>query len=270
MHKNKANPPATTAAATWELTLAGTPPILRREREGAMATTRKTNSFPWMPLGVGATAVGLFASWRLLPAREWLESFSVWVASLGVLGGVLYALVYVAAALLFVPGIVLTIGAGVLFGLGWGMVIVSLASTTAAALAFLIARHVARRRVERLVMRDARFGAIDSAIAEKGWTIVALLRLSPLVPFSLSNYLYGLTSVPFLPYAAASWAGMLPGTLLYVYLGSAGRTLGTGGAKTPWEWALLGAGLAATAAVTVLLTRIARRQLAKGKRESAG
>lgn len=234
-----------------------------------MATTRKKRKFPWMPVGVGIAAVGLFALWRLLPAKEWLESFSGWVAGLGVLGGVLYAIVYMAAALLFVPGIVLTIGAGVLFGLGWGMVIVSLASTTAAALAFLVARHLARKRVERLVKRDARFEAIDGAIAKRGWTIVALLRLSPLVPFSLSNYLYGLTSVAFLPYVLASWAGMLPGTLLYVYLGSAGRTLGAGGARTPWEWALLGGGLAATAGVTVLLTRIARQQLAKGKKGSA-
>ena len=222
-----------------------------------------------MPIGLALGAIGLFALWRLLPAKEWLEGFSRWVAGLGALGGVLYALAYVGAALLFVPGIVLTIGAGVLFGLGWGMVIVSLASTSAAALAFLIARHLARKRVERLVQRDARFEAIDGAIAEKGWTIVALLRLSPLVPFSLSNYLYGLTSVSFLPYVAASWAGMLPGTLLYVYLGSAGRTLGAGGAKTPWEWALLGAGLAATAAVTVLLTRIARRQLAQNQKGNA-
>ena len=225
-----------------------------------MPTTAK-RTIPWKPIGLALAAIGLFALWRLLPAKDWIESFSRWVARLGALGGLLYALAYVAAALLFVPGIVLTIGAGALFGLGWGMVIVSISSTTAAALAFLIARHVARKRVEKLVKRDARFEAIDSAIAARGWTIVALLRLSPLVPFSLSNYLYGLTSVPFLPYLAASWAGMLPATFLYVYLGSAGRSLGSGGGKSPWEWALLGAGLAATVVVTVLLTRVARKQL---------
>jgi uncharacterized membrane protein YdjX (TVP38/TMEM64 family) len=193
--------------------------------------------------------------------KDWLENLTRSLDGLGALGGVFYALAYVAAALLFVPGIILTIGAGALFGLGWGMVIVSIASTSAAALAFLIARHVARKRVAKLVARDRRFEAIDRAIAERGWTIVLLLRLSPLVPFSLSNYLYGLTSVPFLRYVAASWAGMLPGTFLYVSLGSAGRSLGAGGGKSPWEWALLGAGLAATAAVTLLLTRMARKQL---------
>ncbi len=227
-----------------------------------MSTTAK-RKIPWKPIGLAFAAIGLFALWRLLPAKDWFESFSRWVARLGAFGGLLYALAYVAAALLFVPGIVLTIGAGALFGLGWGMVIVSIASTTAAALAFLIARHVARERVEKLVKRDTRFEAIDSAIAARGWTIVALLRLSPLVPFSLSNYLYGLTSVPFLPYVAASWAGMLPATFVYVYLGSAGRSLGAGGGKSPGEWALLGAGLAATVAVTVLLTRVARKQLGR-------
>jgi uncharacterized membrane protein YdjX (TVP38/TMEM64 family) len=95
---------------------------------------------------------------------------------------------------------------------------------------------------------------------------VALLRLSPLVPFSLSNYLYGLTSVRFWPYVATSWVAMLPATVLYVYLGAAGRTIGAGGKRSPWEWALLAVGLAATAAVSVLLTRVAKRELAKIKK----
>jgi uncharacterized membrane protein YdjX (TVP38/TMEM64 family) len=96
---------------------------------------------------------------------------------------------------------------------------------------------------------------------------VVLLRLSPLVPFSLSNYLYGLTAVPFGPYVAASWAAMIPATLLYVSLGAAGRSLGEHRARSPWEWALLGVGIAATAAATVILTRMARRELARGAGE---
>jgi uncharacterized membrane protein YdjX (TVP38/TMEM64 family) len=141
-------------------------------------------------------------------------------------------------------------------------VIVSFASTAAAALAFLIARYAARSRVERLARGNERFRAIDRAIGENGWKVVGLLRLSPLIPFSLSNYLYGLTSVRFLPYLVASWAGMLPGTLLYVALGAAGKTVGEKGERSPWEWVLLGAGLLATAAVTVLLARVAKKELA--------
>jgi uncharacterized membrane protein YdjX (TVP38/TMEM64 family) len=178
-------------------------------------------------------------------------------------GMFLYGAVYVAAVVLFVPGIVLTLGAGYLFGLGWGIVVVSLASTAAAALAFLIARYFARDAVRGLAQRNPRFAAIDRAIGKEGWKVVALLRLSPLVPFSLSNYLYGLTAVRFLPYLATSWVAMLPATVLYVYLGAAGRTLERGATRSPWEWVLLGVGLAATAAVTVLLTRVAKRELAK-------
>ena len=164
------------------------------------------------------------------------------------------------------PGSLLTIGAGLVFGLGWGTVIVSVASTTAAALAFLIARYVARARVEALAKRNEKFRAIDQAIREKGWRVVALLRLSPLVPFSISNYLYGLTPVAFGPYVLASWIAMLPATVLYVWIGAAGKAAadaGGGQGKSPMEWALLGAGLVATAVVTVMITRAARRQLAQ-------
>jgi uncharacterized membrane protein YdjX (TVP38/TMEM64 family) len=212
--------------------------------------------------GVAALIVLVVAA-QVLPVKEWLGSFQGWVKGMGAAGMVLYGIVYIAAVVLFVPGIVLTLGAGFLFGLGWGIVLVSIASTTAAALAFLIARYFARDGVERLAKRDARFEAIDRAIGKEGWKVVALLRLSPLVPFSLSNYLYGLTSVKFWSYVGTSWAAMLPATVLYVYLGAAGRTIGEGGRRSPWEWALLAVGLAATAAVTILLTRVAKRELAK-------
>jgi uncharacterized membrane protein YdjX (TVP38/TMEM64 family) len=228
--------------------MTGAPP---KKKSGAAAR--------WLAFAV--LAVGLFVAWRLLPVKDWLKDFQDWISGLGPLGGVLYGLAYIAAALLFVPGAILTLGAGFLFGLGWGLAIVSLASTATAALAFLIARYAARERVEKLARKNEKFAAVDKAIGKNGWKVVGLLRLSPLIPFSLSNYLYGLTSVRFLPYLAASWVGMLPGTLLYVYLGVAGKTVGEKGARSPWEWALLGAGLIATAAVTVLLTRVAKKEL---------
>ena len=216
-------------------------------------------------IALGVAAIVLAA--RLLPVQDWLKSFESWVRGMGPAGMLLYAAVYVAAVLLFVPGIVLTLGAGFLFGLGWGIAVVSVASTLAAALAFLIARYLARGAVERLARKNPKFAAIDRAIGKEGWKVVALLRLSPLVPFSLSNYLYGLASVRFLPYVATSWVAMLPATVLYVYLGAAGRTIGEKEPRSPWEWALLGAGLAATVAVTVILTRVARRELARGSQD---
>jgi uncharacterized membrane protein YdjX (TVP38/TMEM64 family) len=222
----------------------------------------------WKAATIGLAVVALVLAARVLPVQEWLKGFETWVKGMGAAGMVLYGAVYVIAVLLFVPGIVLTLGAGFLFGLGWGIVLVSVASTIAAALAFVIARYVARGAVERLARNSPKFAAIDRAIGKEGWKVVALLRLSPLVPFSLSNYLYGLTSVRLGPYVATSWAAMLPATVLYVYLGAAGRTIGEKAPRSPWEWVFLGAGLAATAVVTVLLTRRAKRELVE-KSETA-
>jgi uncharacterized membrane protein YdjX (TVP38/TMEM64 family) len=224
--------------------------------------TGAKKTFPWKWAAAGVAVAAVIVAWRLLPLTEWLTAFREYVAGLGAVGGLLYGAVYVLAALAFVPGSLLTLGAGFAFGLLWGTVIVSAASTLAAAAAFLIARYAARKRVEGLARRNAKFGAVDRAIAKNGWKVVALLRLSPLIPFSVSNYLYGLTAVRFLPYIAASWAAMLPATFLYVYLGAAGAGLGAGKEKSPWEWTLLAAGLAATVAVTVILSRVARRELA--------
>jgi uncharacterized membrane protein YdjX (TVP38/TMEM64 family) len=217
----------------------------------------------WIVLGL--IAVALVVATRVLPVADWIRAFQSWVADQGLWGGLLYGAAYVVAVLLFVPGSLLTIGAGLVFGLLWGTVIVSIASTTAAALAFLIARYLARGRVEALANRNEKFRAIDQAIREKGWRVVALLRLSPLVPFSVSNYLYGLTPVSFGPYVLASWIAMLPATILFVWIGAAGRaaTAAEREGRSPLEWALLGAGLLATAVVTVMVSRAARRELEK-------
>jgi len=218
--------------------------------------------------------LALALAWRFLPLAAWLRSLEDRIGSMGNAGLLVYGLVYVVAVLLFVPGLILTLAAGFLFGFVRGCLLVSAASTIAAALAFLIARHLARDRIERWARRRPEFEAIDRAVGENGWKIVALLRLSPLVPFSLSNYLYGLTSVRFAPYVLTSWLAMIPATLVYVSLGAAGRSVGAGTHRTPAEWALLAAGLAATVAVTVTVTRVARRELArlriaKGKGEAA-
>jgi uncharacterized membrane protein YdjX (TVP38/TMEM64 family) len=213
-------------------------------------------------IAIGAVVAALVLAGRYVPVGEALTAFEHRLHEMGMWAPVLYGLLYVAAGLLFVPGSVLTIGAGALFGLVQGTLVVSLASTTTATLAFLIARHLARRRVEEMARRRAKFGAIDRAVREKGWKVVALLRLSPLVPFNVSNYLYGLTAVDLGHYVLASWAGMLPATVLYVYLGVAGHaaTMAHHGPSAA-QWVLLGAGLLATAAVSVMLTRAARRAL---------
>ncbi|MBN2083590.1 MAG: TVP38/TMEM64 family protein [Anaerolineales bacterium] len=217
-------------------------------------------------LGLAVAGLALTAAVRLLPLQAWLEAFNRRVADAGPEGLVFFVLAYAAATVLFVPGSVLTVGAGFAFGLLWGTAAVSAGSTLGAGLAFLVSRHLARERISSMAKRNARFGAVDRAVGREGWKIILLLRLSPLIPFNLSNYLYGLTAVSFRHYLAASWLGMLPGTLLYVYLGVAGRT-GLEAAAAPangHDWlrtAFLAAGLAATITVTWFVSRVARKAL---------
>jgi uncharacterized membrane protein YdjX (TVP38/TMEM64 family) len=178
---------------------------------------------------------------------------------------VLFAAAYVPAAVLFVPGSLLTLGAGFVFGLGKGTVIVSLGSTAGAAAAFIVARSLAHDWVARRVARRPTLAAIGRAVETDAFKIVLLTRLSPVFPFNLLNYAYGLTSVPFRTYVLASWIGMLPGTVMYVYLGSAANSLATllsGEApRSAGRQALFALGLAATVAVTIIVTRRARRAL---------
>lgn len=232
------------------------------ERTRTQADSAGGRKARWIALGL--LAVGLFAAARLLPLDTWLQGMKGWVESFGPLAIAVYIAIYVVGALLFVPGSALTLAAGPLFGLGWGVVAVSIASTTAAALAFLIARYLARDAVRARAAESTRFEAIDRAIGAKGWRIVALLRLSPAMPFSLGNYLYGLTAIRFWPYVAASWAAMLPGTFMFVYLGYAGArgleaASGGDSAADRGQLILMVVGLVATVAVTIYVTTLSMR-----------
>ncbi|MCH8853635.1 MAG: VTT domain-containing protein [Planctomycetes bacterium] len=210
--------------------------------------------------------VALFVIIRALPVDRAIDLLKSRVDGLGFWGPLALGAAYVVAALAFFPGSALTFAAGAVFGLFWGTVTVSLASTTAAALAFLIARYLVREKVAKQAARYPKFKAIDGAIAAGGWKIIAMLRLSPAMPFSLGNYLFGLTAIRFWPYVLASWLCMLPGTFMFVYLGNIGTeglrsAAGADRGKTPAEWALLGVGLLATLAVTVYVTRLSRKAL---------
>ena len=198
-------------------------------------------------------------------AIESIPRFADWVARNGMAGALLFVLGYVAATVAFVPGSLLTIAAGAIFGLGKGTALVFLAATLGASAAFLVSRYLARPLVEPRLAGNERFAAIDHAIGHEGRKIVFLLRLSPVFPFNLLNYALGLTSVRFRDYVIAS-AGMLPATLLYVYygkiLGDVARVAsGAPIPRGPEYYVLLGIGLAATIVVTALVTRTARRAL---------
>jgi uncharacterized membrane protein YdjX (TVP38/TMEM64 family) len=196
-----------------------------------------------------------------------LPGFIEWVRGLGAWGPVAFVVGYIVATVAFIPGSLLTLAAGAIFGIALGTVTVFAGAVLGSAAAFLLARTVARAAIERRIAGDARFAAIDEAVARDGRKIVFLLRLSPAFPFNLMNYALGLTRVRFVDYLVAS-VGMLPGTLLYVYTGKiAGEVaVAAGGAAPPkgvGYYAVLGLGLLATLAVTVLVTRTARRALAE-------
>lgn len=237
-------PPDATAAA------AARPPGARRP----LAVT--------VALAVAALA-GLFLLGRA--GGRYVPEFVARVRGLGAWGPAAFVGGYVLATVAGIPGSLLTLAAGALFGLWAGALWVFVGATLGASAAFLIARYVARGAVERRAAADPRFRAIDRAVAHEGRRIVFLLRLSPAVPFSLLNYLLGLTRVRFVDFVVAS-VGMLPGTLLYVYTGKvagdvAAAAGGRGPARGAGDYAVLALGLAATVAVTVLVTRTARRAL---------
>lgn len=197
---------------------------------------------------------------------QYVPVFANWVHDLGTLGPVVFIVGYVVAAVVGIPGSLLTLAAGAIFGLGAGVAYVFVGATLGATAAFLVSRYVARGLVERRLAGNARFRALDQAIAQNGRKIVFLLRLSPIFPFSLLNYALGLSQVRLLDYIVAS-IGMLPGTVLYVYYGKlAGdvASVASGGApvKDAGYYAVLALGLLATIAVTTLVTRVARRALA--------
>ena len=209
--------------------------------------------------------VSIGASLFLLPTQEYLSWFLAWVQRIGPWGAVLLGAAYIPAALLFVPGSLLTLGAGFALGVGLGTVAVSIGSTLGASAAFLAGRTLARGFIEAKISHNPRFRAIDQAVKHEGFKIVLLTRLSPVFPFNLLNYAFGLTPVSLRDYFLASWLGMLPGTVMYVYLGSAaknladlaaGKALGETGQQV-----LFGVGLLATVAVTVAVTRVAKRAL---------
>ncbi len=214
-------------------------------------------------LSQAVIVLGILALLRLLPAAQAVESLIAWVEQLGPLAPFAFIGAYFVVTVFMLPASLLSLAAGALFGLFTGTLVVAAGATLGMAATFLIGRYLARPAVERRFKHNPRFTAIDRAVGMGGWKIVALLRLSPAVPFNLQNYLYGLTAIRFWPCILASAVSILPGTFMYVYFGYASRASldaigGSGAARGPGQWALLIVGLAATVAVTIYVTKLAR------------
>ncbi len=226
------------------------------------------------PLLLAVFIVGMLAVVVLLPVREWLTFALMWIESHRYFAWFLFVAMYLVATVLVVPGTILTLAAGFAFGVPVGAMLVSAGSLAGASAAFIVGRFFARDWVVGRVAQWRTFDALDKAAGQEGFAIVLLARLSPLFPFNLLNYAFGLTAVRFRDYVLASWIGMAPAIVLYVYIGSAAQSVtelaegefeaGAGGTV------LFAAGLLATLVLTIFITRKATRTLAQHLEEPAG
>lgn len=208
--------------------------------------------------------------------QQQLVQALAWIDGLGAIAPLAFILLYIVITVAFVPASVVTLGAGVVFGVVKGSILVFVGAMLGATAAFLVGRYVARDWVASKIANSPRFQAIDDAIAKDGRKIIFLLRLSPVFPFNLLNYSLGLSQISLKDYVIGS-VGMLPGTIMYVYLGSlvgSLATLGAGdGSQSPEaatiQWIIRIVGLIATVAVTLYITRIARRALSEALPDEA-
>jgi uncharacterized membrane protein YdjX (TVP38/TMEM64 family) len=208
------------------------------------------------------------AAGKYFHLQELLQTSLIQVKSLGLIGSIAFIAIYNLATLLFVPGSILTMKGGCLFGIFWGTVYVLIAATLGATWAFLLGRYLSRDWVCRQIGKNPKFQAIDRAVGKEGWKIVLLTRLSPIFPFNLLNYAFGVTQVSLKDYILGS-LGMIPGTVMYVYIGSLASDLATldmSNRPTTTEtqilqWVIRIIGLMATIAVTVYMTRLAKKAL---------
>ncbi len=188
-----------------------------------------------------------------------------WIEDLGTIGAIAFISIYITATIAFLPGSILTLGAGVVFGIVWGSIYVFIGATLGATAAFFVGRYVTRGWVYQKIAGNKKFAAIDQAVGEEGLKIVLLTRLSPIFPFSLLNYALGITGVSLKDYFIGS-VGMIPGTIMYVYIGSLAGNLALIGTESQptnptLTWIIRIVGFMATVAVTIYVTRIAKKAL---------
>jgi uncharacterized membrane protein YdjX (TVP38/TMEM64 family) len=210
-------------------------------------------------IAVGLALVAAIAAMAFLPLHDWGDALEAWLEGLGPAGIVLFAAIYIVVTLTLLPAWILSVVAGAVFGIFGGFLLSWSASLVGAAGAFLISRYAARERVKRYFARHAMLQAVDKALRKGGWKVVALLRLSPVIPFTVQNYFFGVTTVKLWHFMAGSAIGIVPGTLIEAWLGATGRAASGGG--SPAQWSLLGVGIVATGAATWYVGRVAKKRL---------
>jgi len=195
---------------------------------------------------------------RVLPIATWLKAFQTYVRGLGALGYVVYIVVYAACVVAFVPASILTLGAGAIFGFVGGTIVVVIGATIGATLSFLLARTVMRKRIEAMTAKNAKFRALDRAIAAEGMKIVFLVRLAVVFPFTYINYAFGLTAITLGRYVLATFVGILPATAAFVFASSAATSAATTSTSSVTKIVYIAGGVVAVI-VSVLIGRIATK-----------
>lgn len=195
-----------------------------------------------------------------------------WVDGQGAWAAVMFVGLMAAAMVFLLPGVLLTTGAGFVFGLLEGTIYVVVGTTIGSAIAFLIARHWLGDHAHVYIRDRAKLSMVSNEMAPHGWKIVLLTRLIPFFPGKLSNFLFGLTNFKFSGFVAGTFLGVIPFSIHNVYLGSLAADLSTLGVResgrSPLEWAIYGAGFVGTVLAVVFLNRLARRALARYKVET--
>ena len=188
-----------------------------------------------------------------------------WIQSLGWIAGAAFISIYILATVLLIPGSILTLGAGVIFGVVWGSIYVLIGAIIGETAAFVCGRYLVRDWISQKIEHNQTFLALNRALNQKGLKIILLTRLSPIFPFSLLNYAFGVTGISLRDYFLGS-IGMVPMTVTYVYLGSLAEDLTN--ISDPSQlihpeltWSIRICGFCATIIATFYITRVARQAL---------
>jgi uncharacterized membrane protein YdjX (TVP38/TMEM64 family) len=234
--------------------------LAAKRKLGTVQTKSQNRNFVWLAAASVLGFVAIFVAWFLLPVQEWLQGFSEWAQGLGVIGVALVSVAYVICTILLVPGVALTLAVAVAYG-WWALLICFFGGMLAALISFLISRYLARDRVKRFIDKHPTIRAIDTVAHEESFKTILLSRLTPVTPFAVENYAFGVTGVRLGSFLLATAIGIVPGTIQNVWIGVIGRTAAQGGAGVA-NWILLVIGLAATVVLTVWMTRQAKKRMA--------
>ena len=238
-----------------EIQRSKTPKGMRREMTLILRKKRT-----WASVAAASCLVALIIH---LPIASVLSQANEWIGSQGEWAVPVFMAVYILAAIFGIPNIVLILAAGTLFGLTKGVLSPSIADTLSIAACFVIGQTVGRRWLTKVIKADSRFHKLDRVFAKKGWTIVLLTRLSPVLPSNILNYGFSLTKINFWQYLFFSWLGMLPVIFTYVYVGTFGASILTLD-QSPQRLVLQALGLLATVGVMFYTTRLAASALKEG------